>query len=244
MLRTINIVKSRIDFHKLDRPGHLANSEVLKMLEEVEFEEIKEKGFKRVAWPPPPEDVEVVPEITEQAPANSQDPSYTHAKTLPSTLVEVHPEQHRPWDNQIGGGYQSPQPQAPYETFARVPSPQPKLYRPVNFEPPKTTIRLRPTPPIEQEPFPVFESQPAVIMEQGGTRMRGDEKWPPADYKAQAEAENEARKALARGPACRPRRVNKDYTSFFAQHALNASYPSYRAPPGTQHYLEDGTSQF
>lgn len=74
--------------------------------------------------------------------------------------------------------------------------------------------------------------------------MRGDEKWPPATYKAQAEAENEARKALARGPAVRPRRVHKDYTSFFAQHALNSNYPSYRAPPGTQHYIEEGTSQF
>lgn len=73
--------------------------------------------------------------------------------------------------------------------------------------------------------------------------MRGDEKWPPATVKQQAEAENEARKALAKGPVLRPRRVKKDYSSFFAQHAINNNYPAYRAPPGTQHYLEEGTSQ-
>jgi len=73
--------------------------------------------------------------------------------------------------------------------------------------------------------------------------MRGDEKWPPAPVKEQAEAENIARIALARGPAVRPRKVKKDYSQFFAQNALNSSYPGYRAPPGTQHYIEDGTSQ-
>ncbi|KOB75573.1 Uncharacterized protein OBRU01_04354 [Operophtera brumata] len=32
--------------------------------------------------------------------------------------------------------------------------------------------------------------------------------------------------------------VKKDYSSFFAQNALNQNYPGYRAPPGTQHYEE------
>lgn len=72
--------------------------------------------------------------------------------------------------------------------------------------------------------------------------MRGDLKWPPEPYKQQAAAENEARLALAKGPVCRPRRVNKDYTTFFAQNALNSTYPGYRVPPGTQHYIEEGTS--
>lgn len=76
------------------------------------------------------------------------------------------------------------------------------------------------------------------------TRMRGDEKWPPVAYKAQAEAENEERKALTRGPVFRPRRVNKDYSKFFAQHAIQNTYPGYRAPPGTQHYIEEGTSNY
>lgn len=39
--------------------------------------------------------------------------------------------------------------------------------------------------------------------------MRGDQKWPPQSVKEAVEAENEARRMLARGPACRPRKVTK-----------------------------------
>lgn len=39
--------------------------------------------------------------------------------------------------------------------------------------------------------------------------MRGDLKWPPPEYKSQAEAENEERRRIAMGPVCRPRRVQK-----------------------------------
>lgn len=39
--------------------------------------------------------------------------------------------------------------------------------------------------------------------------MRGDLKWPPPEYKKQSEIDNEQRRQLAQGPACRPRRVNK-----------------------------------
>lgn len=75
--------------------------------------------------------------------------------------------------------------------------------------------------------------------------MRGDQKWPPASVRAQCEAENEQRRQLAKGPAFRPRKVKKDYSSFFAQHALNSTYPGYRAPPGTQHYEEpSGVTNF
>lgn len=28
----------------------------------------------------------------------------------------------------------------------------------------------------------------------------------------------------------------QDYSLFFERHALNSTYPGYRAPPGTQHY--------
>lgn len=76
----------------------------------------------------------------------------------------------------------------------------------------------------------------------GGNKNRGDSKWPPENVKMQSEAENEARMAIARGPTFRPRKVKRDYSSFFAQHALNPTYPSYKAPPGTQHYIEEGTS--
>lgn len=39
--------------------------------------------------------------------------------------------------------------------------------------------------------------------------MRGDQKWPPQEYKLQSEIDNEARRRLAQGPVLRPRRVQK-----------------------------------
>lgn len=39
--------------------------------------------------------------------------------------------------------------------------------------------------------------------------MRGDQKWPPQEYKLQSEIDNEARRQLAQGPVLRPRRVQK-----------------------------------
>uniref|UniRef100_A0A8D8TIG2 Uncharacterized protein n=1 Tax=Cacopsylla melanoneura TaxID=428564 RepID=A0A8D8TIG2_9HEMI len=110
------------------------------------------------------------------------------------------------------------------------------------FSPPPTTITLRPELPTSQAPPPVFVSQPATATMQGGKHLRGDMKWPPEQYKQQAEVENEARIALAKGPVFRPRKVQKDYSSFFAQHSLTNNYPGYRVPPGTQHYIEEGTS--
>ncbi|XP_073943049.1 uncharacterized protein isoform X1 [Choristoneura fumiferana] len=104
------------------------------------------------------------------------------------------------------------------------------------FEPPPATITLRQQPPVHQKPPPVFSSQPATASYQGGVNMRGDQKWPPQTVREAVAAENEARMQLAKGPACRPRKVKKDYSNFFAAHALNQSYPGYRAPPGTQHY--------
>lgn len=71
---------------------------------------------------------------------------------------------------------------------------------------------------------------------QGGKHLRGDLKWPPEEVKMQAEEENRLRLELAKGPVCRPRKVKKDYTSFFEQHALNSTYPGYKIPPGTQFY--------
>lgn len=48
----------------------------------------------------------------------------------------------------------------------------------------------------------------------GGANMRGDMKWPPTEYKKQAEQENEERRKLALGPAFRPKRVNKVVRTF------------------------------
>uniref|UniRef100_A0A0C9RQC6 Zasp52_5 protein n=1 Tax=Fopius arisanus TaxID=64838 RepID=A0A0C9RQC6_9HYME len=103
-------------------------------------------------------------------------------------------------------------------------------------QPPPSIITLRPELPISQVPAPVYQAQPAATMAPISGNMRGDMKWPPASVKAQTEAENRARVELAKGPIFRPRRVNKDYSGFFAQHALNSTYPGYRAPPGTQYF--------
>ncbi|XP_037811762.1 uncharacterized protein LOC119603705 [Lucilia sericata] len=105
-------------------------------------------------------------------------------------------------------------------------------------------ITLRKEAPITQKPAPVYASQPAATSYResstdslGGSSMRGDLKWPPPEYKEAAAKENEERRKLALGPVCRPRKVNRDYTSFFAKNALSHHYPSYKVPPGTQHMI-------
>lgn len=50
--------------------------------------------------------------------------------------------------------------------------------------------------------------------------MRGDQKWPPASNKEAMQAENEARISLAKGPACRPRKVTNQPTAVLSQLGL------------------------
>ncbi|XP_049538707.1 uncharacterized protein LOC125953286 isoform X2 [Anopheles darlingi] len=102
--------------------------------------------------------------------------------------------------------------------------------------PPTLVTTLRKEPPMSQEPAPVYQTQPVAAIYQGGSNMRGDQKWPPEEYKRQSEVDNEERRKLAQQPAFRPRRQQKDYADFFAKNALNNTYPGYRAPPGTQHH--------
>ncbi|KAL2745638.1 alpha-protein kinase 1-like isoform X1 [Vespula maculifrons] len=132
------------------------------------------------------------------------------------TTWKQHPQEHNERTRQQNQPYQS--------------------YGPASYEAPPSTIVLRPEPPISQAPAPVYQAQPAATKAPISGNMRGDLKWPPPSVKAQTEAENRARMDLAKGPAFRPRRVNKDYSGFFAQHALNNTYPGYRAPPGTQYF--------
>ncbi|KAJ3664445.1 hypothetical protein Zmor_000008 [Zophobas morio] len=126
-------------------------------------------------------------------------------------------------------------PQSSVQTVAATNQAAPySAARPV--EPPPATITLRAQAPVSQAPPPVVTSQPATATLKGGKNLRGDLKWPPENVKSQIEEENKQRVELARGPAFRPRLVRKDYGPFFAQHALNSSYPGYKAPPGTQFY--------
>ncbi|XP_067008514.2 uncharacterized protein [Anabrus simplex] len=246
----------RIDFHQLATPGNLANSAVLRMLEEEERQrggEAKDddkprRKLQRFAWPPKRHDgmddefrykrlyFSTFPmpanpglkRVTWPPPpefgASEEQAVYSKGPAFGDSIVQ----QTQTWSPQS-----TPQQQPDYQ------SPPPS--QPV-YEPP-TTVILRSEAPVSQEPPPIYTSQPAAIKVER-PRMRGDEKWPPVEYKTRAAAENDARVALARGPTFRPRKVKRDYTSFFAQNALTPNYPSYRAPPGTQHYVEEGTSNF
>ncbi|XP_032669163.1 vegetative cell wall protein gp1-like isoform X2 [Odontomachus brunneus] len=158
-----------------------------------------------------------------------------------SPLSQQHPLPPASWPSQPQQEQQAEQQhlQDPYDrTSQRQQQNQPAYHSlaPAAFEAPPSTIVLRPEPPISQVPAPVYQAQPAATKAPVSGNMRGDLKWPPASVKAQVEAENQARVELAKGPAFRPRRVNKDYTGFFAQHALTNTYPGYRAPPGTQYF--------
>ncbi|XP_069702455.1 uncharacterized protein [Periplaneta americana] len=245
-----------IDFHQLAAPN-LANSAVLKMLEEEE----RQRGGKditgpnsrrrhhRFEWPPK--------DLGYRIHGIGDDVKYRHCFFSTFYLNAVpglkrvawppppeHPQRivtEQPVYTKVPVTEQ-PDQSTWEQSFDQVPSLAPQQTATV-FEPPPATVVLRPAAPVSQAPPPVYTSQPAAIrVVEGG--MRGDEKWPPTAYKMQAAAENEARKALAKGPAFRPKKVKKDYSSFFAQNALTPNYPTYKAPPGTQHYIEEGTSTF
>ncbi|XP_048007588.1 AT-rich interactive domain-containing protein 1A-like isoform X7 [Leguminivora glycinivorella] len=217
-----------IDFSNpsTDKPGNLAHSAVLRMLEEEERGR-RNPGQKKVVWPP-------VPETNGYHQPQHQQQAYPQQQPQYSPQQYSQPQQQQPQHYQQ---QQYSQPEYPPQYSPPEYPPQYDYQPPQRqFEPPPATITLRQQPPVHQKPPPVFASQPATASYQGGVNMRGDQKWPPQSVREAVAAENEARLQLAKGPACRPRKVKKDYTGFFAQHALNQSYPGYRAPPGTQHY--------
>lgn len=59
--------------------------------------------------------------------------------------------------------------------------------------------------------------------------MRGDNKWPPEEYKKQSEIDNEQRRQLALGPTFRPRRINKvnPFTFYEKQFILFQNFTNY-----------------
>ncbi|XP_030759263.1 extensin isoform X3 [Sitophilus oryzae] len=144
---------------------------------------------------------------------------------------------------------QQPSPQYQSQSFSQPPSQsqpvaaqtQVAASRPQGkpVEPPPSTITLRPSAPVSQKPAPVYSAQPATASLRvvvGGKHLRGDLKWPPEDVRHRMAEEDRLRIELAQGPACRPTRKDKNYEPFFAQHALNSTYPGYKIPPGTQFY--------
>ncbi|XP_070851931.1 uncharacterized protein [Drosophila suzukii] len=185
------------------------------------------EGYKRVAWPPASEE-RIIREFTPQP--QTQSPAPGAGGYYPQAQAQAH----------APAAAAPPQPQVPYSqdqtdlqqqqlpgAFAGQES-----YRGAS----PGIITLRKEAPVSQQPAPVYSSQPAAVSYQGGSKLRGDLKWPPPEYKEAAARENEERRQLALGPVCRPRRINRqDYTPFFAKHQLNNGYPSYKVPPGTQH---------
>uniref|UniRef100_T1H9T3 Uncharacterized protein n=1 Tax=Rhodnius prolixus TaxID=13249 RepID=T1H9T3_RHOPR len=183
-----------------------------------------QSGVKRVAWPPPPEE-SLEEEVHSQQYQQYQQPVYSQG--LQSVQKPVSPVKSvkPPSPSPQLGGYGGRRPEEPpllahtYSSTQGIVPPSPPAavqsvpYHPVHFEPPKTTVTLLPTAPVRQKPAPVYVSQPVTATVQGGTRMRGDQKWPPESVKQQAAAENEARVALAKGPACRPLFRRKRYSS-------------------------------
>ncbi|XP_032590306.1 rho GTPase-activating protein 17 isoform X18 [Drosophila grimshawi] len=221
---------------QITKPLNLANSAVLRAVEEEE-QQVK-CGYKRVAWPPASEERivrEFTPQPQMQSPAPGTGGYYPQsAATAPTAPVPSHqpsnaaapqPQQQPQQQQQL---HQQQQQQLPY---SQDQTDQQQGYRGAS----PGIITLRKEAPVSQTPQPVYTSQPAAVSYQGGSKLRGDLKWPPPEYKEAAVKENEERRLLALGPVCRPRRVNRDYTTFFARHQLNNGYPSYKVPPGTQH---------
>ncbi|XP_020816794.1 cell division protein ZipA isoform X7 [Drosophila serrata] len=183
------------------------------------------EGYKRVAWPPASEERiirEFTPQPQTQSPAPGSGGYYPQAGATVAPQPAAAPAQPQ---QQLG--------QLPYsqDQTDQQQQQQPGAYRGAS----PGIITLRKEAPVSQQPAPVYTSQPAAVSYQGGSKLRGDLKWPPPEYKEAAARENEERRQLALGPVCRPRRVNRDYTTFFAKHQLNNGYPSYKVPPGTQH---------
>lgn len=101
-------------------------------------------------------------------------------------------------------------------------------------EPPAGLV-LRPLKkdsPFTQQESAVVDSQP-VFKRATPVRMLGDMVWPPRGAANGAGQQTDSPGTV--------RRQQKDYRGFFQQHQLPANFPTYRAPPGTQHFgLEDG----
>ncbi|XP_050336061.1 uncharacterized protein LOC126762980 isoform X6 [Bactrocera neohumeralis] len=209
----------------------LANSAVLRAVEE---EEQMKCGYKRVAWPPVSEE-RVVREFTPQPTSGH----YPVSGSLPQQPGQQQQPQHLQQQQQPLQQQQQQQPAAPANQPQHVGQDQPDHQAqnlPQDYRGGSPgIITLRKEAPVTQKPAPVYNAQPATVSFQGGSNMRGDLKWPPPEYKEAAIRENEERRQLALGPVCRPRKVNRDYTTFFAKNALNSYYPSYKTPPGTQH---------
>lgn len=91
----------------------------------------------------------------------------------------------------------------------------------------RTFMPLRQEIPLQQKPTGVYSSEPA-IKKKVPKWCRGDSKWPPAHT-----VDNNP----VPEPTERPKKQHRDYSQFFSNNAIQNTYPGYRCPPGTQHFL-------
>ncbi|XP_065349230.1 uncharacterized protein LOC135945452 isoform X2 [Cloeon dipterum] len=213
-------------------PARLAADAVLSNSNSTPFRpESPAGGIKRVTWPPPPSDATVVAAQIEQ-PRDIPNLQGDLVAQPPATLLYSPPPQQGAAAPSYPaaaapGGMEAPASNSTcvFTIPSSVAAPSP---------PPPASITLRAAAPVTQAPPPVVRSQPAVPEAAFG--RRGDAKWPPQTVRVQRQAEEQQRAEIAKGPAFRPRRPQKDYSSFFEQNKLLPTYSHYRAPPGTQHY--------
>uniref|UniRef100_A0AAR5PYM3 Zasp-like motif domain-containing protein n=1 Tax=Dendroctonus ponderosae TaxID=77166 RepID=A0AAR5PYM3_DENPD len=154
--------------------------------------------------------------------------------TPPAHQYQAPPQQYQPQPaaQPIPAQSQIPAKPAVAQPQPAAPRPQPAKH----VEPPPSTITLRPAAPISQTPAPVYSAQPATASLKGGKNLRGDLKWPPENVRQRMAEEQAFIEEISKGPAVKPSRKERDYTPFFAQHALNSTYPGYKIPPGTQYF--------
>ncbi|KAK9710623.1 hypothetical protein QE152_g25918 [Popillia japonica] len=207
----------RIDFNNpmINKPSNLQNSAVLRMLEE-------EENRKRSGQPGSTYCLRMLEEEENRKRSGQPGSLKRVAWPPPNSELEEFIEQ------EAIHSQGAPQNQAPAPQRYQVPVKQ--------VEPPPSTITLRPQAPVSQAPPPLVTSQPATATLRGGKHLRGDLKWPPENVREKMAAEEQHLIELSQGPAVRPRKNCKDYSSFFAKHALTHAYPGYKIPPGTQFY--------
>jgi len=214
----------RIDFAQLAAPN-LAHSEVFKMLAEEEQTRLpwqlhnmtSSTEVKRVAWPPPNPKAAIETTVETEVENTKSNSNETN---LSSTLES----------NQQIAENQSEMADVP-DAFAsnelvgeRKIIDKPAL--PAGFV--LNTFKLKEELPISQKPNPVVTSEP-VFKQATTLRKLGDMVWPPKSGSANAGM-------VSNTEPIPTKRQQKNYQQFFGQHQLNASFPMYRAPPGTQHF--------
>jgi len=210
----------KIDFAQLAAPN-LVHSEVFKMLAEEEQTRLpwqlhnmtSSTGVKCVAWPPPNPKTTIATKVENMKSYPGETISYSAVESnqeIEENDSEMADAKDAFASNELVG--------------ERKIIDKPAL--PAGFV--LNTFTLKKEVPITQKPNPIVTSEP-VFRQATTLRKLGDMVWPPKS----ASVNNEVDCGTEPIPT---KRQQKNYQEFFGEHQLNASFPMYRAPPGTQHF--------